>query len=45
MKLKSHKIRIYPSQELNKVWRKWLAACRYCFNQAIAMQRKKRLSK
>ncbi|WP_293336947.1 transposase [Microcoleus sp. CAWBG58] len=43
--LKSKKIRIYPSQELNKVWRKWLAACRYCFNQAIAMQRKKRLSK
>jgi putative transposase len=43
--LKSHKLRIYPSQELNKVWRKWLAACRYCFNQAIAMQRKKRLSK
>ncbi|MFB8797240.1 MAG: transposase [Microcoleus sp.] len=43
--LKSLKIRIYPSQELNKVWRKWLAACRYCFNQAIAMQRKKHLSK
>ena len=43
--LKSLKIRIYPSQELNKVWRKWLAACRYCFNQAIAMQRNKRLSK
>ena len=43
--LKSLKIRIYPTQELNKVWRKWLAACRYCFNQAIAMQRKKRLSK
>lgn len=45
IKLKSHKLRIYPSQELNKVWRKWLAACRYCFNQAIAMQRKKPLSK
>jgi putative transposase len=43
--LNSHKLRIYPSQELNKVWRKWLAACRYCFNQAIAMQRKKRWSK
>lgn len=43
--LKSKKIRIYPSQELNKVWRKWLAACRYCFNQAIAMQRKNPLSK
>jgi putative transposase len=43
--LKSKKIRIYPSQELNKVWRKWLAACRYCYNIGIAIQRKKRLSK
>lgn len=43
--LKSKKIRIYPIPELHKVWRKWLAACRYCFNFAIAMQRKKRLSK
>jgi putative transposase len=43
--LRSKKIRIYPTQELNKVWRKWLAACRYCYNQAIAMQREKRLSK
>lgn len=43
--LKSRKIRIYPTPELNKVWRKWLAACRYCFNQGIALQREKRLSK
>ncbi|MFB8793475.1 MAG: transposase [Microcoleus sp.] len=43
--LKSKKIRIYPTPELHKVWRQWLAACRYCFNQAIAMQRKKRLTK
>jgi putative transposase len=43
--LKSKKIRIYPEPELHKVWRKWLAACRYCFNQAIFMQREKRLSK
>jgi len=43
--LKSKKLRIYPIPELHKVWRKWLAACRYCFNQAIAIQRKKRLSK
>ena len=35
-----------PSSDLNKVWRKWLAACRYCYNQAIALQRSgKRLSK
>ncbi|MGI2904268.1 RNA-guided endonuclease InsQ/TnpB family protein [Tolypothrix sp. VBCCA 56010] len=45
MSLKSKKIRIYPTHELNKVWRKWLAACRYCFNQGIALQREKRLSK
>ncbi|MBV9385747.1 MAG: transposase [Chroococcidiopsidaceae cyanobacterium CP_BM_ER_R8_30] len=38
--LQSKKIRIYPSSELNKHWRKWLAACRYCYNQAIALQRK-----
>jgi putative transposase len=45
-KLRSKKIRIYPSSELNKTWRKWLAACRYCYNQAIALQRSgKRLSK
>ncbi|WP_228116579.1 MULTISPECIES: helix-turn-helix domain-containing protein [Limnospira] len=32
-------MRIYPSLELNQVWRKWLAACRYCYNQAIALSR------
>jgi putative transposase len=37
--LQSKKIRIYPSSELEKIWKKWLGACRYCFNQAIAMQR------
>ena len=37
--LQSKKIRIYPSAELKKTWKKWLAACRYCFNQAIAMLR------
>ena len=45
-RLRCRKIRIYPSVELNKVWRKWLAACRYCFNQAIAYQNQnKRLGK
>ncbi|MFE1747724.1 RNA-guided endonuclease InsQ/TnpB family protein [Coleofasciculus sp. H7-2] len=38
-RLRCKKIRIYPSVELGKIWRKWLAACRYCFNQAIAYQR------
>ncbi len=36
IKLRCKKIQIYPSLELNKVWRQWLAACRYCFNQAMA---------
>ena len=35
-KLRCDKIRIYPSLELNKEWRKWLAAVRFCFNQAMA---------
>ncbi|MDT9211837.1 MAG: transposase, partial [Limnospira sp. PMC 1236.20] len=26
---------MYPSLELEKTWKKWLAACRYCFNQAM----------
>ncbi|MDT9301072.1 MAG: helix-turn-helix domain-containing protein, partial [Limnospira sp. PMC 1281.21] len=30
---------MYPSPELNQVWRQWLAACRYCYNQAIALSR------
>jgi putative transposase len=36
IKLRCEKIRIYPSPELNKEWRKWLSACRFCFNQALA---------
>ncbi len=39
IKLRSKKIKIYPSSELKKDWNKWLAACRYCFNQAIAYQK------
>lgn len=37
--LKSQKIRIYPSPQLHQIWKKWLAASRYCFNQAIGYQR------
>ncbi|MBD2778298.1 RNA-guided endonuclease InsQ/TnpB family protein [Iningainema tapete] len=36
---KSKKIRIYPEANLRLVYRKWLAACRWCYNQAIAYQR------
>nr|WP_026098098.1 hypothetical protein [Oscillatoria sp. PCC 10802] len=39
-------MRVYPNSELNKTWRKWLAACRYGYSQAIALQQSgKRLSK
>lgn len=38
--LKSQKIRIYPEKNLHQIWKQWLAASRYCFNQAIAYQRK-----
>ena len=45
-KLRCRKIQIYPSLELKIVWNKWIAACRYCFNQAIAYQKKNgRISK
>lgn len=37
--LKSKKIRVYPETELKAVWRKWLAASRYCYNVAIALLR------
>lgn len=39
-KLRSRKIKIYPSLELKTQWNKWIAACRYCFNQAIDYQKK-----
>lgn len=29
------KIRVFPSKELHKVWKKWLAAYRYIYNEAI----------
>ncbi len=38
-KLQSKKIRIYPEPALAKIWKQWQAACRYCYNQAIAYQR------
>ncbi len=38
--LKSQKIRIYPEKNLHLIWKPWLAASRYCFNRAIAYQRK-----
>lgn len=45
--LRCRKIRIYPSAELAKVWKQWLGACRYVYNQAIAYSREagKRIGK
>ncbi len=37
--LKCRKIQIYPSPELNCIWKQWNAACRYVYNQAIAYQK------
>lgn len=31
------KIRLYPSKELHKVWKRWLAAYRYYYNESIAL--------
>jgi putative transposase len=30
------KIRLYPSKELHKVWKRWLSAYRYYYNQCIS---------
>lgn len=38
--LKSRKIRIYPEEKLHQIWKKWLAATKYCYNEAIAYLRK-----
>jgi putative transposase len=38
-RFKCRKIQIYPSPELNRVWKQWNAACRYVYNQAIAYQK------
>ncbi len=37
--LRCRKIQIYPSPELNRVWKQWSAACRYVYNQAVAYQK------
>jgi putative transposase len=28
---------VYPEGELHKLWKQWLAAARYCYNQAISL--------
>jgi hypothetical protein len=36
---KSLKIRIYPEPKLHQIWKKWLAATKYYYNQGIAYLR------
>ena len=38
--LLSLKIRIYPEPKLHQIWKKWLAATKYCYNEAISYLRK-----
>jgi putative transposase len=45
IKLKSRKIRIYPSSELAQIWRTWISAARWCFNQAIAILKVEKIGK
>jgi putative transposase len=45
IKLKSRKIQIYPEPALALMWKTWMAAARYCYNQAISQQEQNRLSK
>lgn len=33
--LLSKKIRVYPEPELARIWNRWIAASRWCYNQAI----------
>jgi putative transposase len=33
--LLSKKIRVYPEPELARIWKQWIAASRWCYNQAI----------
>ena len=33
------KIRLYPSKELHKVWKRWLAAYRYYYNETVVLLR------
>jgi len=37
--LRCRKIQIYPSPNLNRIWKQWNAACRYAYNRAIDYQK------
>ncbi|TAH15030.1 MAG: transposase [Oscillatoriales cyanobacterium] len=43
--LVSKKIRVYPETKLAAVWRTWIAASRWCYNQAIATLKTQKIGK
>jgi putative transposase len=43
--LLSKKIRVYPETKLAAVWRTWIAASRWCYNQAIAILKTEKVGK
>ena len=43
--LSSKKIRVYPETLLAKKWRTWIAASRWCYNQAIAILKTEKIGK
>ena len=43
--LLSRKIRIYPEAKLAALWRTWIAASRWCYNQAIAILKNEKVGK
>jgi putative transposase len=43
--LLSKKIRVYPGTRLAQIWRTWIAASRWCYNQAIAILKSEKVGK
>lgn len=43
--LLSKKIRVYPETKLAEKWRTWVAASRWCYNQAIAILKNEKIGK
>jgi putative transposase len=43
--LLSKKIRVYPEAKLAAIWRTWIAAGRWCYNQAIAILKTEKIGK
>jgi putative transposase len=43
--LLSKKIRVYPETKLAAIWRTWISASRWCYNQAIATLKTQKIGK